>query len=169
MRAVLKESVRNMQVRSLHRPRPRREGAYTVETALTLPVLGILLAGLMEFGHYFLIVHTLNSAARFGAQVGCYEEVTSAQVTAKVQQIVGSALNTGQVTVSVRDASIFDTANVNASTADYDNLALKEVSTCKRGDCFLVQASVPYDNVALLPPFWLKNRTVVGRAVMRHE
>lgn len=150
--------------------KPLRAGALTVETALTLPVLGILLAGLMEFGHYFLIVNTLNSAARQGAQIGCYEEVTSSQVTAKVQQVVGAALKADQqATVSVRDASVFDTANVNASTIDYNSLPLKEVSSCKLGDCFLVQVSVPYDAVALLPPFWLKNRTVFGRAVMRHE
>lgn len=157
-----------MSVKAIRR-KPPRAGALTVETALVLPVLGILLTGLMEFGHFFLVVNTLNSAARQGVQIGCYEEVTSAQVTTRVQQIVGAALNANQATVTVRDASVFDTANVNASTINYDTLPLKEVSTCKRGDCFLVQVSVPYNNVALLPPFWLKNRTVIGRAVMRHE
>lgn len=157
-----------LSVKAIRR-KPPRAGALTVETALVLPVLGILLTGLMEFGHFFLVVNTLNSAARQGVQIGCYEEVTSAQVTTRVQQIVGAALNANQATVTVRDASVFDTANVNASTINYDTLPLKEVSTCKRGDCFLVQVSVPYNNVALLPPFWLKNRTVIGRAVMRHE
>lgn len=151
------------------RRKPLRGGALTVETALVLPVLGILLAGLMEFGHYFMVLNTLNSAAREGVQIGCYEEVTSAQVAAKINKVVAAALNVSQVTVSVRDGSVFDTANVNPANINYETLPLKEVSTCKRGDCFLAQVSVPYNNVALLPPFWLKNKTVIGRAVMRHE
>lgn len=151
------------------RRKPSRGGALTVETALVLPVLGILLAGLMEFGHYFMVLNTLNAAAREGVQIGCYEEVTSAQVTAKINQVVAAALSTNQVTVSVRDGSVFDTANVNPADINFDSLPTKEVSTCKRGDCFIAQVSVPYNNVALLPPFWLKNQTVIGRAVMRHE
>jgi Flp pilus assembly protein TadG len=151
------------------RQKPSRKGALTVETALVLPVLGILLAGLMEFGHYFLVSNTLNAAAREGVQIGCYEEVTSAQVETKVRQIVAAALNSNQATVSVRDGSVFDTANVNPSSINFNSLPLMEVSTCKRGDCFIAQVSVPYNSVALLPPFWLKNKTIVGRAVMRHE
>jgi hypothetical protein len=32
-----------------------------------------------------------------------------------------------------------------------------------------VQVTVPYNQVALLPPFWVKNATVTGQSVLRHE
>lgn len=169
LRAGRERLVRIMLPQRAIRRKPSRGGALTVETALVLPVLGILLAGLMEFGHYFMVSTTLSAAAREGVQIGCYEDVTSAQVAAKINQVVAAALSISNATVSVRDGSVFDTAHVNPSTLNFDTLPLKEVSTCKRGDCFIAQVSVPYDSVALLPPFWLKNKTVIGRAVMRHE
>ncbi len=146
-----------------------RSGATTIEVAFTLPVFGILLAGLMEFGHYFMVVHTLNAAARRGALLGSYQTSTNMDVTQKVQSIVGAAFNVSKATVIVRDASVFDTANFNPSNTNYNTLPAVDLTKCKTSDCFLVQVSVPYNQIALLPPFWIKNATVTGRAVMRHE
>ncbi len=147
----------------------RRDGATTVEVALTLPIFGILLAGLMEFGHYFMVVHTLNAAARQGAHLGSFQGVTNSQVTTKVNAVVSAAFNTTNATVMVRDGSVFDTSNVNPETLNYNTLPAIDLTTAKTSDCFLVQVTVPYDNVALLPPFWIQGATVTGRAVMRHE
>ena len=41
-------------------PLAGRRGAVTVEVALTLPVFAIFLAGLMEFGHVFMVSNTLS-------------------------------------------------------------------------------------------------------------
>lgn len=137
--------------------------------ALCLPVLGLLLAGLMEFSHFFLVTNTLNAAARRGAHLGSYENITNAQVEAEVRRIVRGAVADTDATVIVRDASIYDTPNFNVSTVNYDSLPVANLANADEGDCFLVQVTLPYDNVALLPPFWIKGRTVTGRAVMRHE
>lgn len=155
--------------RILRRRAAPRDGTTAVEVALTLPVFGILLAGLMEFSHYFMVVHMLNGAARRGALLGSYEGTTNTQVIDKVKTVVAGALNSGNATVSVKDASVFDTANVNPSTLNYSTLPDVNLPTLDTTDCFLVQVSVPYNDVALLPPFWIKNATVTGRAVMRHE
>lgn len=155
--------------RILSRRAKPREGTTTVEVALTLPIFGILLAGLMEFSHYFMVVHMLNGAARRGALLGSYEGTTNTQVINKVQTIVSAALNTANATVSVKNAAVFDTANVNPNTLNYNSLPDVNLPSLDTTDCFLVQVAVPYDNVALLPPFWIKNATVTGRAVMRHE
>lgn len=146
-----------------------RRAALSVEFALVLPIMGMLLAALMEFGHFYMVVHTLNAAARRGAHLGCHENITTAQVEDRVRGIVGSAVAATAATVRVADASVFDSANMNPSTVNYSTLPTVELSTRKTGDCYMVQVTVPYDNVALLPPFWLKGRTVIGRAVMRHE
>ena len=149
------------------RPQTRRDGATTVEVALTLPVFGILLAGLMEFSHYFMVVHTLNGAARRGALLGSYEGVTNSQVTAKVNAIVSAAFNTSNATVIVKDGSVFDTANVNPNTLNYTTLPAIDLTQAETTDCFLVQVSVPYDNVALLPPFWKLVGILQLRAIQR--
>ncbi len=44
-----------------------------------------------------------------------------------------------------------------------------EVKNADDSQLFLVRITVPYDRVALLPPFWAKQLNLVGQAVMRHE
>lgn len=147
----------------------RRDGATSVEVALTLPIFGILLAGIMEFCHFFMVVHTLNGAARKGAHYGSYQGVTNTQVTTQVQTIVSGAFASSKATVQICDGAVFDTSNFNASTTNYNTLSTVDLTQCKTGANFVVQVSVPYNNVALLPPWWIQGATVTGRAVMRHE
>lgn len=151
------------------RPMTDRGGATAVEVALTLPIFGILLAGLMEFSHFFMVVHTLNGAARKGAHYGSYQGVTNAQVTSQVQSIVNAAFPSSKATISISDGSVFDNSNFNATTTNYNTLPNVDLTQCQTGANFIVQISVPYNNVALLPPWWIKGATVTGRAVMRHE
>lgn len=158
-----------MMLRSGRKHTRDRGGALTVEFALVLPIMGLLLAALMEFGHFYMVVHTLNAAARRGAHLGCHENVTTAQVEDRVKGIVGAAVAATAATVRVADASVFDSANMDPKSVNFSTLPTVELSTRKTGDCYMVQVTVPYDNVALLPPFWLKGRTVIGRAVTRHE
>lgn len=146
-----------------------RRGAVTVEVALTLPVFAVFLAGLMEFGHVFMVSNTLNAAARSGARLGSVEGITTSQVVSRVNTVVGKSFPSGKATVIVRDASVFDTSSVAASTLDFTKLPAKDLSTAKTGDLFAVHVKVPYKNVALLPPYWFKNHNITGMALMRHE
>jgi hypothetical protein len=123
----------------------------------------------MEFGHFYLVTHMLNSAARQGAHLGSFEGVTTQQVEAKVKQVVQAAINSSKATVLVKNGSVFDTSNVNPGSINYASLPAMNLSTAKTGDCFIVQVQVPYSQVSLLPPFWIKGKTITGRAVMRHE
>jgi len=158
-----------MKIRTHSPTQTGRSGVVSVEMALTLPVFGIFLAALMEFGHLFMVSNTLNAAARSSARLGAVEGVTTAQVTSRANTILASAFPANQATVIVRDAAAYDTASMNAETINYDTLPAKDLSTAKTGDLFLVQIKVPYNNVALLPPYWVKNRTITGMALMRHE
>ncbi len=150
------------------RPAPRR-GVTIVETAMIMPVFVLFLASMMEFGHFFLVKHMTNAAARKAANYGCAEGVTNAQVESKAKETIGAAYDSSKATVIVRDASVFDTPSVNPTTLNYDSLPAITLSSAETSQFFLVQIKVPYNNVALLPPFWLKNVTVTGRSVMRHE
>lgn len=149
--------------------RSSRRGTSAVEVALTLPIFIVFLAALMEFSHFMFVSHMLKAAAKSGARYGSTGGVTTAQVQAKVQQIVASSINSSKATILVRDASVFDTANMNPSTITYSTLPAVELSTIEQGHLYIVQVTVPYSSVALLPPFWVKNRTVTGQSVLRHE
>lgn len=54
-----------------------RSGATLIETAVVLPVFFTLLFGFIEFGHCFMTIHTLNSAARKAARLGVGESATT--------------------------------------------------------------------------------------------
>jgi Flp pilus assembly protein TadG len=149
--------------------RSRRRGSSAVEIALVLPIFILFLAALVEFGHVFMVSHMLQAAAKSGARYGSTEGATTAQVTARVQQIVSSAFPSAKATVMVRDAGVFDTSTVNPKTVNNSGLPAITLNTATTGQLFIVQVTVPYNQVALLPPFWVKNRTVTGQSVMRHE
>lgn len=150
-------------------PGTTRRGASAVEVALTLPIFILFLAALMEFGHVFMVSHMLKAAAKSAARYGSTDGASSAQVAARVQQIVSAVFPSATPTVLVRDASVFDNANVNPKTVNYNSLPTINLNQAEQGQLFIVQVTVPYDQVALLPPFWVKGRTVTGQSVLRHE
>lgn len=136
--------------------------------AVTLPVFLIFAVGLMECSHAMLVVHTLNAAARNGARYGATDGITTAQVTTKVNTLMASAIRVTP-TVLVKNGSVFDTANFNVSTINYSTLPNLELNSAVDDQMFIVRVSVPYNSVALLPPFWVKNITLTGQSAMRHE
>ena len=147
----------------------RRRGTTAVEVALTLPIFAVFLAALMEFNHCFMVSHILKAAAKSGARFGSTEGGTAQQVQARVQTMVGAAFPASKATVIIRDASVFDTANFNPATVNYSTLPAIDLSNVESGHLFIVQVTVPYNQVALLPPFWVKGRMVTGQSVIRHE
>ncbi len=139
-----------------------------VEVAITMPVFCVIMVGLMECGHAMMVVHSLDAAARNAARYGAVDKITSAQTTAKAKAIMAQSIRVVP-TVLVKDASVFDTANYNATNINIPALPNKELSTATADQMFIVHISVPYNSVALLPPFWIKNITLSGQAAMRHE
>jgi hypothetical protein len=150
-------------------PSPRRCGAALVETALTLPVFMMFLAALMEFGHFYLIKHVVDGAARRGAHFGSLDNASNTSIESQVKAILNAAFNANEATIAIKSAAVFDSGSVNPTTLDYGGLPAIDLASADTGDYFLVQIDVPYSDVALLPPFWLKNKTIRGRALMRHE
>ena len=146
----------------------QRLGTTIVEVAVTLPVFMIFMAGLMECSHAIMVVHSLNAAARNGARYGATDGISTAQVNAKVISLT-SKVFPATPTILVKNGSTFDSASFNPSTINYSSLPNIELSTATDDQMFIVRVSVPYNNVALLPPFWIKNITLTGQSVMRHE
>ena len=147
-----------------------RDGSTLTETAVVLPVFFLLLFAFIEFGHVFMTIHTLNSAARRAARLGISETATTASVTALANQVVSSAIPGSSATILVKNGDAFDVTGVDASAINYASLPNIELSTAERRQLFIVRVSVPYSNVAILGNSrWLGGLTVYGQCVMRKE
>jgi hypothetical protein len=148
----------------------KRRGAALVETAVTLPVFFLFCFALLEFGHAYMVVNSINAAATKAARLGIAEGVTTAQVQAKLEELLGASLDTTHATFYIKDASIFDSeGGVDPSSIDYATLPNLELDDAEPRQLFVVRAEVPYEDVALLPPFWITDVTLRGQSVMRHE
>lgn len=151
------------------RSQRKRSGATVVEMAVVLPVFGIFMAGLMETGHAYMVMQVLNSAAKQAARIGVVEGKTTADVIDKADSIFSAAFDPVQATVYVKDGSAFDVPGFDPTGLNYNSLPDIEVAEAESRQLFIVRIEVPYNDVAILPPFWIKNITLSGMAVMRHE
>lgn len=151
--------------------KPRRRGATLVETAVVLPVFFTFLFGFIEFGHCFMTIHALNSAARRAARLGVGENVTTQQVHDLAHSILDSAIDADLegVNITVKDASSFDDADVDPSAIDYDSLPTIEVANAESRTLFLVRIEVPYHEIGIMGPRWIDTLNLHGQAVMRKE
>jgi len=147
----------------------RRDGSTTTETAVVLPVFFLMLFAFIEFGHVYMTIHTLNSAARRAARLGASETTETANVTALAYQIINSAIPGSSATILVKNGDAFDETGVDVSKINYSKLPDIELKTAARRQLFIVRVSVPYSDVAILGPKWLGGFTVYGQSVMRKE
>lgn len=145
-----------------------RRGATLVETAVALPVFFTFMFALFEFGHAYMIQNTLNAAAKRAARYGIADDVTTAQVKKKVEDILRPAMNISRATIYIKNAGTFDTATT-PTNINYSALPAIELKDAEPRQLFLVRVEVPYRDVAIIPPFWIKNVTLKGQSVIRHE
>jgi len=146
-----------------------RRGATLVETAVTLPVFFLFVFGLLEFGHAFMVINSINAAATKAARLGISEGITTADVEARLDELLGASIDMTHATVYVKDASVFDSGGVDPTSINYATLPAIEVGDAEPRQLFVVRAEVPYEDVAIMPPFWVTNITLSGQSVMRHE
>jgi len=149
----------------------KRRGTTLVETAVVLPVFFIFLFGFIEFGHCYMTIHSLNSAARRAARLGVGENVTSEEVTGLAHDILNSAIDADLegVNITVKDASIFDDPSVVASEIDFDSLPSIEVANAESRTLFMVRIEVPYHEIGIMGPRWIDTLNLYGQSVMRKE
>jgi Flp pilus assembly protein TadG len=90
------------------------KGNAAVEFALALPIFAILLIGIMEFGWYFFVQHTMQYATREGMRlalvgrtltVGGNPLTREASIIKTVKDNAAMAVNPAQVSVSIYPVS----------------------------------------------------------------
>ena len=118
-----------------------------------------------------MTIHSLNSAARRAARLGVSEGMTTADVNSLAHSILDAAIDADLqgVNISVKDASIFDTADVDPSDIDYDSLPSIEIADAESRTLFLVRIEVPYHEIGIMGPRWIDSLNLHGQAVMRKE
>ena len=146
-----------------------RRGASLVEFSFILPVFGLLMMGILEFGHIYMVYNTMTAAAKRGARYGSVAGVTNSDVVTRVSDVLDSAIDTSNAEILVKDASIFDTPEVDTTTIQYEDLVDVSIDQLGPRQLFLVYITIPYNDVAILPPFWANNLTLTTQSVMRHE
>jgi hypothetical protein len=147
-----------------------RRGATTVELAMVLPVFLIFLFGLIEFGRLQLVINVMRNGARQSARYGATDGVTSAEALAWMDEILAAAMDVGAVSSDVKDATVYDSGDaLPANPDDFDGLPGIELSTAEPRQLFLVRASIPYNEVALIPMEVLDGVVLRVQAFMRHE
>ena len=151
------------------RQREERGGAALVEFAIVVPVFGLFLMAMMEFGHVYMVQTTMRASAKKAARYGIANGVTTSEVEQKAREIVAAAVGTQNLNVMIKDASIFDDSDSDLSGLDIDDLPEIELADAETRQLYIVRLELPYDSVALLPPFWVDNVTLHTQAVMRHE
>jgi Flp pilus assembly protein TadG len=141
-----------------------------VELALALPVFLTFVFGIVEVSRIRMTSNLLKTASRTGARHGAAEGVSSADVQARVLQILAPVLNTNAVTVDVKDASGYDTGgDLPALGSDVSQLPSLELDDAEPRQLFLVRATVGYNDIALIPFSSLCGKSLNGQAFMRHE
>lgn len=111
----------NVHVRRIAFSRCRGRGAFRrggaiLEAALVLPILLALSFGMVEYGYYFFVKHTLQGAARDGARIAIVPSGTNAKVSTAVSTAMQAAgLESIGYTVDIQNGS--SDAPLNVSSA----------------------------------------------------
>jgi Flp pilus assembly protein TadG len=148
----------------------KRAGTTAVEVAVTLPVFFTFVFGIVEFSRVQLISNLLQTACRAGARYGATEGVTTPEALLRVDQVLSAAMDTGDLSLSAKDAGVFDTPGPYPSNpSEYSMLPDVTLDTAEPRQLFLIRASVDYNDIAIVPLTILNGLTLTGQAIMRHE
>ena len=148
-----------------------RKGTALVETSVVLPIFFLMLFAFIEFGHCFMTIHTMNSAARRAGRLGVGEGATTADVKTAAKDILGASINAdlANVKIWVKDGSSFDDIDLDASDITYDDLPDVNIEDLEPRSLYLVRVQVPYHEIGILGPRWAKGLNLYGQSVMRKE
>jgi len=131
-----------------HRTHRRRRGLATIETAIVLPLLLLLTAGILEYGWMFLKYQEVTNATRHGARVGATVDAGSAEVNQAIADaMTASGLGGSGYTVTISPS----------------------VDGLSSGALFTVTVSVNYDNIGLDMPLTPTPANVSASLTMMKE
>lgn len=126
---------------------PRRRGAATVELAMCLPVLALLVFGSIETASFIFLKQTLQVAAYEGIREAIRNGADDGGAQSSARAILASR--------AVRDADV--------------RFPLGSITSLTRGQQVVIEVSAPTRTNSPLAGQWVPNRTLTARLVMLKE
>ena len=120
-------------------------GVSAVEFAVVMPIITMLIVGAIESARGVMVTHSLQAAAQAGCRIYSVEGTTLAQATAIIDQALSNA-------------------GISGHTITFDPSAKSAVDTPL--EPVSVDVTIPYANVAWIPPNFLAAATLRGSCVM---
>ena len=147
-----------------HRRRRRDDrGAAIVEFAIVVPLLGLVLFGVIEFGFILAYKHSVSQAASEGARAALIDYTSSADMTSargEARTRAAAAMNSWETTCDEADGD-GDGFGCRAYTHDCSypidgvlpaGITQGDIDTVATPDCITVVVTHDYDAAPLLPP-----------------
>jgi Flp pilus assembly protein TadG len=122
-----------------------RTGALTVEMAMCVPLLFLLLFSSIELARANMMLHATESAAYEGARVGIVPGATEAKIQTAVQFVLGS--------VGIKDFNV--TVNPAVITNETETVEVTVV--------------VPYDTNSSFTGFFVRGANFTGKTLLSRE
>lgn len=124
-----KHRARRVTRRPTIRSRKSRRGTATVELAVCLPALALLLFGSMQACDMIYLKHSLTTAAYEGSLEAARPDATSATVQARVEQVMQiRGVKNGSVSINaaadIKDLGVGDSVRLNVSAPVKQNLMI---------------------------------------------
>ena len=141
-----------MLVRRKYRRPVDRRGAATVEMAFAVPVLLLLLFGIAEISHAFMVQHVIQDAARQGCRLAVLPGATNSAVTTSVGNLLqGEGITKATATILV-------------------NGAAGDVTTAQTNDNITVQVAMNATDATIVPgTSYFTGRQFIGSCTLRCE
>ena len=140
-----------------------RQGSASLELALVLPVLVMLLLGVIEFSRALQVGQMVTNVAREGARqsivTGSSNSDIEVVVLDRLQELLG--LSTADLAQCYVDITV-EPASGNPDPAD-------EVANALSGDICRVEITVPYSVAEYTSLGFLSSSQFLGVCAMRHE
>jgi Flp pilus assembly protein TadG len=139
-----------------------RRGIATVEAAVVLPVILLLVFGFVEVGYLVDSHHVLRDAARQGARASVRLENSNAEVRAAVLRSLNNSISVDSDAVTVRLSKLDD--------AGAEHYEVQNLSENEQGDAMRVTVTVDYGQFQ--PPsnfLGFVDRPLSSSAVMQRQ
>ena len=112
----------------------------------------------------------LKGACITAAREGIIEGVSTEDVVASVRQKLSSSLDSNKVTVTVKNAGVYDANNdFPESLDDTDDLPNLELASAGTRQLFVVTASVSYSDISFIRFKYFNGLALAGLAIERRE
>lgn len=143
----------------------RRFGGAVLETVLILPVLLYLAFGIVEFGYYFFVKHSLEGSARDGCRAFIASGATPTDISNAVSQSMSASNLSGSgYTILTTDTPAGGGGTFTVTSGNY--------ASCVAGDTITVTVTCTWGTAGSGYRPWgliATSKPVVGAAVMRKE